>query len=300
LRAPIFRLRLPILHLSSVPIVPHELEIIGPASSWLSQRVQAFCKSLAGTAWGDVPPARLVVAQDLAVALHQYLPADRYRAWERRQRDRGGKATGVGMGFVASDGVPTAVAFALRERADLLAVCCHELCELSIAATGGNDRETMDAAMSGVIWSEHVVERRRAEVFKSERWPRSVMDQSFLTRLWNDYQAAFPALIRWAIRNDAVPDEMYGHWQIITRELVCAYGRAQGGNLDEEREIEAFLGLQVDDLSQAWLDLMIMCDRAFASPHLIRDDLDTIGQDGWHRVYEALRHCWNHAYVAAQ
>ena len=123
----------------------HELEVIGPASSWLSERVQTFCESLAGTAWGDVPAARLVIAQDLAVALRRYLPADRYQAWERRQRDRGNQATGVGMGFVASDGVPTAVVVALPEstnRADLLSLCCHELGELSIEATGGEDRET--------------------------------------------------------------------------------------------------------------------------------------------------------------
>jgi len=281
----------------------HELEVIGPASSWLSERVQTFCESLAGTAWGDVPPARLLIAQDLAVALRRYLPADRYQAWERRQRDRGNQATGVGTGFVASDGVPTAVVVALPEstnRADLLSLCCHELGELSIEATGGEDRETMDAAMSGLIWSEHVVERRRAEVFTPQRWPRSVMDRSFLSRLRKDYQADFPGLIQWAVRNDAVPDQMYGHWQIITREAVCAYGRAQGGNLDEEREIEAFLGLQPDDLTRAWLDLMIVCDRAFASPQLDRDELDAIGQEGWHRVYEALRSRWNQAYFAAQ
>ena len=50
-----------------------------------------------------------------------------------------------------------------------------------------------------------------------------------------------------------------------------------------------FLGLQPDDLTRAWLDLMIVCDLAFASPRLDRDELDAIGQEGWHRVYEALR-----------
>ncbi len=159
----------------------------------------------------------------------------------------------------------------------------------------------MNAAMSGLIWSEHVVERRRSAIFTSQHWPHSVIDQSFLRRLWNDYQTEFPSLIQWAVRNDAVPNEMYGHWQIITREVVCAYGRAQGGNQDEEREIEAFLGLQPDDLSRAWLDLMVACDRAFDDgPHLERAELDAIGEEGWHTVYEALQRGWNKAYVAAQ
>jgi hypothetical protein len=262
-----------------------------------------FCEALAGTAWGDVPPARLVIAQDFAAALRRYLPAERYQAWARRQQDRGDQATGVGMGFVASDGVPTAVAAALPEatnRAELLSLCCHELCELSVDATSGRDHSTMNAAMSGVVWSEHVVERRRAEIFTSTRWPRSVVDKSFLSALWNDYVTEFPNLIAWAIRNDAVPDRIYGHWQIITREVVCAYGRAQGGNDEEEREIEAFLEPQPDDLERAWLDLMIVCDRTYDRPQADREELDAVGEEGWHRVYEALRSRWNEAYTAAQ
>lgn len=269
----------------------HELDIIGPASKWITDRVHTFCKSLTGTAWGDVPPGRLVIATDLPGALRQYLPAERYQAWARRQRDRAGQALGVGMGFAASDGVPTAVVPALPEstnRAELLALCCHELCELSIDATSGEDRTTMNVAMSGLIWSEHVVERRRSEVFTAQQWPRSVLDQSGVRGLWTDYQAELPNLIEWAVENDAVPNETYGHWQIITREVVCAYGHAQAGNQDEERELEAFINPQPAYLAHAWLDLMIVCDRAFSDgPQIERSELDAIGEEGWQAIRRA-------------
>ena len=134
------------------------------------------CAELAGP-WGEVPAGRLVIATDFAGALRRYLRPDRYRAWERRQRDRAAQATGIGMGFVATDGVPTAVAMALPEatnRSDLLSLCCHELCELSIGDTDARGHDTLRAVMSGIIWSEHVAERRRAEVFLRHRWPKGV------------------------------------------------------------------------------------------------------------------------------
>jgi hypothetical protein len=212
---------------------------------------------------------------------------------------------GVGMGFTASDGVPTAVAAAAvvseaTHRAELLSVCCHELCELSIDATNGEDHQTMDAAMSGVIWSEHVVERRRTEVFTSKAWPRSAVDRQLLAGLWDDYVAEFPCLVVLAVQNSEVPDRVYGHWQMITREVVCTYGRAQGGDEEEERELEAFLDLQPANLVNAWLDLMIFCDRAFDRPKAGREMLCAIGQEGWHRVYNALRDAFNRAHEAAQ
>jgi hypothetical protein len=284
-------------------VVTPDLVIVGPASSWLEARVRDFCEALRGSPWGNVPPARLVVATDFPAAMREYLPPARYAAWVKRQRTRGSQVTNVGMGFRAADGVATAVATALPEstnRAELLSLCCHELCELSIDTTGGRDHETLASAMSGLIWSEHVVERRRTEVFVAKGWPSSVMDRSFLSNLWNDYTAAVPNLIRWAVRHNAVPDDLYGHWQIMTREVVCAYGRAQSGNSDEEREIERFLAMQNPAVSGAWLDLMLFCDRAFGSPELLALDLDMIGEEGWTRIWHALRGEWNTAYFAAQ
>jgi hypothetical protein len=282
--------------------VADELEIIGPASRWLTARIRTFCAELGGP-WGEVPAGRLVIATDFAGALRRYLPADRYRAWERRQQDRAGHGTGVGMGFVAPDAVPTAVVAALPEatnRGDLLAVCCHELCELSIGDTGARGHDTLRAVMSGIVWSEHVVERRRAEVFLRHRWPKGVFGCGFLKQSWNDYRTEYPALLAWAVQNDAVPDRLFGLWQFITREVVCAYGHAQAGDSAEERRIEAFLDLQREEEAKPWLDLMLVCDRAYESPELDHDELDVLGEEGWVTVYEALAAGWDNDFLAAQ
>lgn len=280
----------------------HELEIIGGASAWVIDRVHAFCDALAGSSWGDVPPARLVIAEDYVAALREYLPSARFDAWVQRQQARGTQVIGVGMGFVATDGTPTAVVVAFPEdsaRADLLSICCHELCELSIDAPSSLDQNTVREAMSTIVWSEHVVERRRAGIFRSEGWPRGVLDNSQLSQLWRDYESDLPGLLRWAVSNDAVPDQLWGHWQVLVREVVCAYGRARGGDNMEEQEIEAFLGLQTDDLNRGWLDLMNICDDAFGSPELDHAALDAIGESGWLSVCEALGNRWNQAYLQA-
>jgi hypothetical protein len=283
--------------------VAQELEILGPASSWLSERAHAFCDALVGSAWGDVPPARLVIAEDYVKALRRYLPPARFEAWAQRQGARGTKVIGVGMGFVATDGKPTAVVAALPEvtaRADLLALCCHELCELSIDAPNSLDQNTVRAAMSTMIWSEHVVERRRAQVFKSQGWPRGWIDDSQLTQLWRDYESDLPELIRWAVEHNDVPGQLWGEWQILVREVVCAYGRAQGGDSTEEREIEAFLDLQSASVSNSWLELMTVCDDAFGSPELDHTTLDSRGEEGWLAVTNALGQEWNELYLEAE
>jgi hypothetical protein len=282
--------------------VAAELEIVGPASRWLESRIHTYCAELTGP-WGEVPAGRLVIAIDFAAALRRYLPADRYRVWKQRQQGRASYATGVGMGFVATDDVPTAVVVALPEdtnRGDLLGLCCHELGELAIGDTGTRGHHTARAVMSGLIWSEHVVERRRAEIFLRHRWPKGGFGRSFLAQSWKDYCAEYPAMLEWAVQNDAVPDRLYGLWQILVRDVVCAYGHAQAGDSVEERGIEAFLALQTEEEVQPWLDLMIVCDRAFEGPELDHDDLDNIGEEGWVRIYEALGAQWNTDLCAAQ
>ena len=153
----------------------------------------------------------------------------------------------------------------------------------------------MNAAMCSVVWSEHVVERRRAEVFALNDWPPSAMHEGLLIGAWKAYESEMPSLIGAAVRNGHVPDQMYGHWQIVTREVVCAYGRAQGGNKAEEHELETFLNSQAPGAAMSWLDLMDICDRAFHSPHLDSAALDAVGEEGWSRVYEALREHFNAA-----
>jgi hypothetical protein len=207
------------------------------------------------------------------------------------------------MGFIATDGVPTAVAVALPEatnRGDLLSLCCHELCELSIGDTDARGHDTLRAIMSGIIWSEHVVERRRAEIFLRHRWPKGAFGRTLLAQSWRDYRADYPTLLAWAVQNDALPDRLFGVWQIFIRDVVCAYGHAQAGDSVETRRIEAFLDLQPEEDATAWLDLMLICDRAFESPELDHDELDGIGEEGWMRISKALGDRWDADFLAAQ
>lgn len=207
------------------------------------------------------------------------------------------------MGFIATDGTPTAVVVALPEatnRNDLLSICCHELCELAIGDTAARGHDTLRAAMSGIIWSEHVVERRRVEIFLRRRWPKGVFGKSFLTQSWKDYRAEYRTLLAWAVQNDAMPDRMWSLWQFLVRDVVCAYGHAQAGDSVEERVIERFLELQTGIGDTPWLDLMIACDRAFESPELSHDELDVIGEEGWLRIANALGNEWNSDFGAAQ
>jgi hypothetical protein len=280
-----------------------DLEILGSASSWLSGRVRDFCGALENAAWGPVPPARLVIAKDYADAMRRYLPPSRYEAWVKRQEARGQDAFNIGMGFTASDGKPTAIVAAMPEatnRNDLLGICCHELCELATDSTDGEDHQTVNAAMSGLIWSEHVVERRRTEVFVAKDWSGGVLDRNFAVETWDAYRDEFPELIRTAIADDAVPDRLYGHWQILTREVTCGYGRAAGGFAAEQTSLNAFLSGQPAPIRDAWLDLMLVCDEAYDSPAADQASLDELGESAWIGIYEALRVDWNDAYMAAQ
>lgn len=245
-----------------------------------------------------MPPARLVIAVDLRESLEKYLPPNRFEAWSNRESAREGQAVCAGMGFIASDGQPTAVVIDRGEeqRSETLALCCHELCELSIDSTDGEDRVYLDDAMSTVVWSEHVVERRRTEVSVANGWPMSVLDQSFLRDLWTNYQGDFPVLIAWAVRNNAVPDDVYGHWQLLTREMSCALGRGRAGNRAEQDEATGLIAASPPDLAAAWRGLSAFCDEAYQSPDLGHEKMDALGLEVWHGIYQAFSQEWNQAY----
>ncbi len=263
--------------------VPAELEIIGPASAWFVARVHEFCDATQGDPWGEVPSGRLVLARNLPEAFERYLPRNRFEAWAERHRNRRGRAWGLGMGFVARDGLPTAVVGALPEpetRNELLSLACHELLELSMGDSRDEEFADWHASMRRVVWSEHVVECRRTSVFESHGWPRAGIDRAFLVEEFEDYAREYRGWVDWAAGQDQIPNELFGCWQLLGRGVAVAYAHAQAGDTDEERELERFLGLQERAINTAWLDLMIACDRAFEHPQFSQDDLDVIGEEG--------------------
>lgn len=155
------------------------------------------------------------------------------------------------------------------------------------------------ASMSRVLWSEHVVERRRSMRFHGFGWERSTFDDGHLCELLSDYEEELPDLLRAARRADAVPDRLYGHWQIIAREFVCTLGRARGGDDAEQAEVEAFVERQGADRTRAWRAIEHLLDRLFGCPEIPAASLDEQAlNEGWLPLWEVLRAEWNNAYAA--
>jgi hypothetical protein len=273
--------------------------IEGPASEWLRARISQFCESLKGDPWGSDPPGRIVITSSYAATLYKHLPAVDYQAWEDRHRARGDQGKGVGMGFVARDGMPTVVVVALPEeplRNELLSLVCHEICEASMAS-GDGPFVDIHTSMSRVLWSEHVVERRRSARFHEFGWERGALDDGHLCELLADYEEELPDLLRTARLADAVPDRLYGHWQILTREFVCTLGRARGGDDAERVEAEAFIEHQGPARQRAWRAIEQLLERLHGHPERTAAERDEQAlREGWLPLFEVLRAEWNDAY----
>jgi hypothetical protein len=278
--------------------VARQPTIEGSASGWLRERIEHFCESLDGDPWGSEPPGRIVLSSDYAVTLRTHLPSPEFAAWQQRHHARGGQALGVGMGFRARDGVATVVVAALPEatlRNELLSLICHEICETTMVNEDGPFLDLHDS-MSRVLWSEHVVERRRSARFHRFGWTRGALDDGHLCELLADYETEFPTLRAQARCENAVPGRLYGHWQILAREFVCSLGRARGGDSNEEAEVQAFIAQQHPTRRKAWLAIERLVDDLYDHPSLSGSDLDDRArQSGWLPLFMLLRKEWNDA-----
>lgn len=269
--------------------------IEGPADSWLRSRVRRFCDSLDGDPWGSDPPGRLVIARDYAAALRQHLPPPDLEAWERRQQGRDTHALNVGMGFMARDGVSTAVVLtaATIGRDQLLSVICHEICEASMNMDHHNPTD-LDAAMSRVLWSEHVVERRCSTRFQQFGWHIETIGARLCEQL-RDYEIDFPQLREVARRAGTVPDRVYAYWQFLAREFACTLGRARGGSTDDIGEVDAFIRQQNAERKRAWREIECVLDHLSKCPNSAPSRLDTRASKGWRAIWNVLRDEWNAA-----
>jgi hypothetical protein len=147
--------------------------------------------------------------------------------------------------------------------------------------------------MRRVIWSEHVVERRRSSVFELRGWPRPGIDREFLVEEADGYVANYETWLRWTLQHDKIPVELLGSWQLLVRGVVVTYAHAQSGDCEEERQIEVFLDRQSKKIEAAWLDVMLACDKAFEHPERSPDELDAIGDEAWWGIHNALAERWN-------
>lgn len=278
-------------------MVQRDLEIYGQLKAPAEARVRRFWTELASSSWGRPERGRLVITRDYKGTLRQFLSGREFKDWSAMESGRQSYGEGVGMGFVATDGVPTAVVrdFAGDNGSDLFEICCHELAELSVAPPIRKSYTHADEAMQTLVWSEHVVERLRTLIFVQEGWAETP-NQETLNSLAGQYASDFQALIRWAAQNNAVPDQTYWYWQILTREAVCTLGRARGGYESENEEWDRFVSKRDDGSSTAWLKVASICDEAFLNGGSNTQDLDERGLEAWKGVWQALSSHWNDAY----
>lgn len=144
-------------------------EVIGDVPrDWLAE-LDRFARRLARHPWGGDGPERLIVSDDLASALAEWMQPDEWEAvrpavdaYAGRALQPGGKA------FLAKDGRSSVAVAATSEKELFLMTVGHELIE---AALERGQREAGEIwqgqsvlGLSHLVWSEYVVERTRTEI----------------------------------------------------------------------------------------------------------------------------------------
>ncbi|HEX2162028.1 MAG TPA: hypothetical protein VHF88_09445 [Thermoleophilaceae bacterium] len=192
----------------------------------------------------------------------------------------------------------------LRDAA-VLTIACHEIVECALGAAKGTADEAhsdgLDDVMKRVMWEEYVVERRRRTIFEAEGWGDSIIDHSHLNAVTDDYERDLPRLVRWAAVNDAVPYEVYGHWQLVTIEVAHASARADAGFSPERSEIDTFLARPWSPATAAaWRSARDLLPRLYKQPDAATDDLDAqVISGAWRPISDALAEDYNVLYDRA-
>lgn len=210
------------------------------------------------------------------------------------------------MGFRATNGEFLAVVDAVGLPDEvLLAFACHEIVECVLSAskdTADEDaRDTMDDAMTRLMWSEYVVERKRRTIFEAEGWGDSALDHSFVNATANQYEQELPQLVRWAVRNDAVHQNVYGNWQLLAHGVTHAAARADAGYAPEHAELDSFLTRGWSPgTAYAWRNARDLLPRLYDRPDLTTAELDDeVVTGAWQPIYEALADDYNKLYAQA-
>jgi hypothetical protein len=117
---------------TDTPELPFSLEAASPSD--YAEDMAAFVKAATGHPWVGNAPGRVVISDDLVATMREYMPAAGFNAWFDRQRARhdASGALGVGMAFVARDGVRTAAIANLGSREDVLWLFAHEYIEAAM------------------------------------------------------------------------------------------------------------------------------------------------------------------------
>jgi hypothetical protein len=283
-------------------------EISGPADQWLCERIEAFLVALERDPWGSERPARIAIAEDrkrLDELMRTHLSAKDYETWAFAQTTNNLQLS-MARACLATDGLKTVIAIvpdhALaidsgRQKIELLSNICHEICHTTMVglAEEGTAPTVHDAAHR-LIWSEHIVERRREALFRDLGWDGTPYDILLLTSLLvRHYKLDAPRLL---ISPDEPRRQLEMHWLNVLNEYVTALGRARAGATLEAQGIAKFLAPMPDARRALWAAVDAAADETFDSPTATPAALDLIADRAWQPLHEALNTEFGIAYAA--
>jgi hypothetical protein len=234
--------------------------------------LEAFTERLTSHAWGGDVDVRLVVADDVAAALEEWMRPDEWTK-ERDALALYGEALMVGgKAFLARDGRWT-IAITRPDEKDLfLMLVGHELVEVAIEQRQHASGEDWDGvspeAQAHILWSEYVVERVRAEIARELGFEASSQEtcRALLKTLT---LAAKPALTTGFIRKQA--------WHDLMLMWARVLGRTDGGRQEEAADLETFYAHPVmAEVTAHWTSLAGTLRKVFERPEASSVELDRL------------------------
>jgi hypothetical protein len=283
-------------------------EIRGPADQWLRERIEAFLVALERDPWGSERPARIAIAEDrehLDELMRTHLSSKDYETWAFAQTTNNLQLS-MARACLAPDGLKTVLAIvpdhALaidsgRQKIELLSNVCHKICHTTMVGLDeGDTAPTVHHAARRLIWSEHIVERRREAVFRNLGWEGTPYDRLLLTSLLvRHYKMDAPRLLK---SPNEPRRQLEMHWLNVLNEYVTALGRARSGATAEARGIAKLLSLMPDARRALWAAVDAAADETFESPTATRAELDLIADRAWQPLHQALNAEFAIAYAA--
>jgi len=271
----------------------NELEIIGEVPGPWRSDLFAFADRAAAHAWGGAGLERLVVAElrqgAIGHALHEWMDAGEFRAWEREQSRRP-VATGA-KSFIAHDGRRTAVVLPLPQRPEFLMFATHELLEAAQSAREEAEgfafpSHDVHLANAHVMRTEYVVERARLEISGGLRWPQSSLDGVGLAEQVATFEQALPGIVRNSRVAEYPTQLAWQHWVNIIRVFAMSAGRAAAGSDVDRAELERFYAQPlIAETVSAWRTAQAALDALWDRPH---EPTQTLAEDARHAVWQPL------------
>lgn len=283
-------------------------EITGPADQRLRERIEAFLVALDGDPWGAERPARIAIAEDrkrFDELMRSYLAPKDYETWAFAQATNNLQLS-MARACLATDGLKTVIAVVpdharaietAAQNMELLSNICHEICHTTMVGLddGGTATAVHDAARR-LIWSEHIVERRREALFRVLGWESTPYEVVLLASLLvRHYKEDAPRLL---LSPDEPRRQLEIHWLNVLNEYVGALGRARAGAAAEAEGIARFLTPMPEARRALWAAIDAAADEAFASPTASGVELDAIADRAWQPLHQALNDEWAGAYAA--